>query len=416
MENPDVLIIGSGAAGLTAAIFAAEAGRNAMVLERTDKPGKKILMSGGTRCNVLPVHMTLDDYFTDSSKNLLKRIFKSWSLEACKQWFENDLGLELACEAASNKWFPKSNSAHDVRDVLLNKALTLGVEFRYNTAVSRLRETVEGWSVSDENGRVYSSPQIIVATGGLSIPTIGTDGMGHKFLQHIGVELRPTYPALTPLTGQHPGSENLSGISLQVKMTCRVASAEGKTETEANREGFLFTHKGFSGPAILDVSHYATKYLIGIGDRPEYRLNWTGISEEEWRERILRSKSTARNMLKEALPNRLAEAICSELPFADHKVAELSKSNRQLMMSLLTGYPLKWSSSEGYRKAEVTGGGVPLEAVETSSMKLKGFEGLFVCGEILDVFGRIGGFNFYWAWVTGRLAGLSVSKPPAELA
>ena len=400
------IIIGAGAAGLTAAIFAAQSGGNVTVLERTNKAGKKILMSGGTRCNVLPVHMELSDYYTDSSVNLLKRIFKSWSLNAFKDWFENDLGLKMACEIESNKWFPSSNSAEEVRDVLLKKALSLGVNLVYNVPVNRIVTTTDGWTVFADQGGSYSADKLIIATGGLSVPTIGTDGMGHKFLGALDVPLRPTYPALTPLTGNHPGSENLAGISLQVQIAVR-NSETGATLGQSVREGFLFTHKGFSGPAVLDVSHFATKYLTELGPRPEYRVNWTSESSDLWRTRVDNSRSTVRNLIKEYLPNRLAEALASEHPNPDKKVAECSKMDRQDLMRLLTDYPLKWSSNEGYRKAEVTGGGVPLEAINTATMQVKDYPGLYLCGEILDVFGRIGGFNFYWAWVTGRLAGIS---------
>jgi predicted Rossmann fold flavoprotein len=362
LKNIDVLIIGAGAAGLTAAIFAASdrhssksrdgatnsipstdlnrdtsdpnknesdlngvttnsnrdtsaqnrdvldknrdfstpnpdisaQNRRILVLERTNKPGKKILMSGGTRCNVLPVQMSIDDYFTDSSKNLLKRIFKSWSVEACKTWFEHDLKLSLSCEIESNKWFPTSNSAEEVRDSLVDRALTLGVEFRYNAGISRLMQTSDGWTAIDENGAVYAAQKVIVATGGLSVPTIGTDGMGHKFLQQLGVELKQTYPALTPLTGPHPGSENLAGISMHVKIEAKSGSNQGKAMGNSNREGFLFTHKGFSGPAVLDISHLATKAVLGLGERPEMLVNWSGESPEIWKDRIKSSKSTAK--------------------------------------------------------------------------------------------------------------------------
>lgn len=398
----DVVVAGAGAAGLTAAIFAAEKGASVCILERTDKPGKKILMSGGTRCNVLPVRMSLDDYYTDSSTNLLKRIFRSWSVDACKSWFESDLKLSLACEMESNKWFPVSNSAKDVRDALLNKALSLGVVIQYNQSIIGLHQSEElGWELGVDGTREPVKAQnVIVATGGLSVPTTGTDGGGHKLLKSLGVALKPTYPALTPLTGSHPGAENLAGISLTVSL-----SQEKQT---AKREGFLFTHKGFSGPSVLDISHLATKFVTGLAPKPEYRVNWTGEAEDVWKQRLLDGKGTVKSVLKEHLPNRLADALIIGKPYSDHKIAELSKSNRLELLQLVTEYKLDWSSHEGYKKAEVTGGGVPLEAINTATMELKDMPGLFVCGEIIDVFGRIGGFNFYWAWVSGRLAGKSV--------
>jgi predicted Rossmann fold flavoprotein len=435
MKRSDVVVLGAGAAGLTAAIFAAQAGLKVTVLERTDKPGKKILMSGGTRCNVLPVTMTLDDYFSDSSVNLLKRIFNSWSVDDCKAWFEQDLGLPLACETESNKWFPVSNSARDVRDALLHRALKQGVQIHYNMPVTgvlregEVQQRVDStndsapilssepgnWLLQDENGRtIHKARRVILATGGLSVPTIGTDGMGHRILSGLNLPLRPTYPALTPLTGPHPGRQNLAGVSLRVAVTARA----GKTTLQSNREGFLFTHKGYSGPAVLDVSHMVTRYINStqnrsedqpVMQRPVITVNWTAEDPQVWKLRLQTGRATVRNSLHEHLPERLVDALLENLDCAEQKVSEISRANRQELMRRLTEYELPWASHEGYKKAEVTGGGLPLKQIDTATMQVKAAPGLFVCGEIIDVFGRIGGFNFYWAWVTGRLAGLSAS-------
>jgi len=457
MRIRDVVVLGAGAAGLTAAIFAAQSGRNVTVLERTDKAGKKILMSGGTRCNVLPVITSLDDYFTDSSPNLLRRIFNSWSVQACKDWFEQDLTLQLACETESNKWFPVSNSAKDVRDALLNRAISEGVEILYNVPATHIvlhqhsntfisgqvheeppptegvpRQKKSGknlnrssgnyhtrnaesaiWEIKDEkNQTTHRAHRVILATGGLSVPTIGTDGMGHKMLTELNLPLRPAYPALTPLAGPHPGQQNLAGVSLKVAITAKA----GKTVLQSNREGFLFTHKGYSGPAILDISHLVTRYIDStqnrisnesVMPRPIILVNWTGEDIQVWKARLESGKATVRNTLREHLPERLVDALLENLDCAERKVSEISRLQRQELLRRLTEYELPWASHEGYRKAEVTGGGLPLNQIDTATMQIKSLPGLYVCGEIIDVFGRIGGFNFYWAWVTGRLAGLN---------
>ncbi|MCH8523565.1 MAG: aminoacetone oxidase family FAD-binding enzyme [Balneolales bacterium] len=409
MINKDIVVVGAGAAGLTAAIFAAlqsSPETKIAIIERTDKAGKKILMSGGTRCNVLPVSMSEKDYFTDSSIHLLKRIFKSWSVEGCKNWFIDDLQLPLACEVETNKWFPVTNSAKDVRDALLNKALSLNVEIHYSTQITEMQHNHNDWILTASDAKQYQAKHVIWSTGGLSVPTIGTDGAGHQVLRSLGVQMKPTYPALTPLTGQHPGSSNLAGVSLTVGLTADTMIA--------SREGFLFTHKGFSGPSVLDVSHCVTRYVMGQQQRPELAINWTGESKDIWQKRLTTGKSTVLGTLKEYIPNRLAEALTEGKSYRNQKVSELSKNDRADLIQLVTAYSLSWSSHEGYRKAEVTGGGVPLEAIDTATMRLKNDPGLFLCGEIMDVFGRIGGFNFYWAWVTGRLAGLAASKLPAQ--
>jgi predicted Rossmann fold flavoprotein len=418
-----VIIAGAGAAGLTAAIFAAEAGARVTLLERTDKAGKKILMSGGTRCNVLPVTMELSDYFSGSSPNLMKRIFRSWSLDACKEWFTGDLGLKLACETTSNKWFPESNSAREVRDVLLNKALESGVNVVYNAPVSRIERRKENWVVHIEpkgaretSGRVRAKAAethfmecdaLIIASGGLSVPSIGTDGMGHRFLEKSGHHTTPVYAALTPLTGSDAGHRELAGVSLDVQLS---VYRDGRKETESNRSGFLFTHRGYSGPAVLDVSHFQVLAMEHGQPVPEYRVNWDGTGREIWEQRLFAGKGNVASVLKNHLPNRLAEALCHEAGVTGRNCAELGRNDRKKLLQLLTEYPLKISGHEGYKKAEVTGGGVPLGEINTATLESNIHPRLYVCGEILDVFGRIGGFNFYWAWVTGRLAGLSAAK------
>ncbi|MFW6348239.1 MAG: aminoacetone oxidase family FAD-binding enzyme, partial [Cyclonatronaceae bacterium] len=269
-----LIICGAGAAGLTAAIYAAEAGARVTLLERSDKAGKKILMSGGTRCNVLPLSAVLDDYHTSSSKNLLRRVFKSWSLEACKDWFTDELGLELACENESNKWFPKSNSAKEVRDKLLQKALAGGVELRYKSGVKALQKQENGqWTAELEHGGSISGDAIIVATGGLSIPTTGTTGMGHDFLAELGHTTGPVYPALTPLKTDSEPHKALAGISLEVGVEVHRA---GKKQAESARSGFLFTHRGYSGPAVLDISHHHRAELRGSDAITCYAI-WEGI-------------------------------------------------------------------------------------------------------------------------------------------
>jgi predicted Rossmann fold flavoprotein len=402
--NPDVIVVGAGAAGLTAAIFAAKSGKKVVLLERTDKAGKKILMSGGTRCNVLPVVMSLDDYVTDSSPNRLKRIFKSWSVEACKDWFEQELGLPLACEEETNKWFPVSNDAKDVRDVLLNRALALGVNVEYDTAVEWLTWDVGRWTLKTDSSKTFHAPKVILSTGGYSVPTIGTDGMGHRALAELGIPLNPTYPALTPLTGTHPGGGSLAGITVQVGIHIR--EANGKKIASNHRSGFLFTHTGFSGPAILDVSHHIIRAMESGRELPVYEVNFVGQTAEEIEPFFLKGNQLVHSVVNRFVPARLADALIEETYLVGISVADMRRSERKALLKLMTAYPLNITGHEGYRKAEVTGGGVPLEAIDTATMQVNGHPGLYVCGEILDVFGRIGGFNFYWAWVTGRLAGL----------
>lgn len=398
-----VLIVGAGAAGLTAAVFTSKKYNDVVIVERTNKAGKKIMISGGTRCNVLPVLMSYDDYFTSSSKNLMKNIFKSWSIQGCFEWLNKEIGLKMVTETESNKWFPASNSAKEVRDLLLSKAESQGVKVFYEQSVEHLYRENDRWVCKTQKGDKFTSDKIIIACGGLSLPEIGTDGTGFKLLKEMGHKVNKTYPALTPLKGTHPANILIPGISLNVNLNIKTDNKK----LSAERSGFLFTHRGFSGPSILDLSHYAVLAMEKSQIKPIITVNWVNKTEEEWKEIIMSSKGSILNKLKEYLPNRLAESLAIELGIEEINFSDLKKDKRNKLIENLTRYQLNYTGHEGYKKAEVTGGGIPLEEINTATMESKILNNLFLCGEILDVFGRIGGFNFYWAWVTGRLAGLS---------
>ena len=425
MDSADVITIGAGAAGLTAAIFAARTDRQVILLERSPQAGRKILMSGGTRCNVLPVRATLDDFVTESSRNRLRNIFKSWSVELCRKWFEEEIGLAMACETETNKWFPKSNSAREVRDLLLQHAESLGVRIRYSASVSSIEKEGDHWVTGTESGQQFRAPSVIIATGGLSIPGSGTDGTGHSLVQKLGHTLHPPYPALTPLKGPHPGGwGSLPGVSLDVSLAPENLIT-GKQEAHpfqpaGNRSqkrdkrnitapdaggGFLFTHKGYSGPAVLDISHVVVKAHMSGKQSAALRVNWTGKTEQWWRTQ-LDGKSDTTTLLRRHLPKRLADNLLADNGLSERKTAQLTKQEREQLITDVIAYRIIPTGHFGFDKAEVTGGGVPLDEINPATMESRIAPGLYLCGEILDVFGRIGGFNFYWAWVTGRLSGM----------
>ncbi|KAL0048575.1 hypothetical protein WJX82_006231 [Trebouxia sp. C0006] len=418
--SPDVIVVGGGAAGLTAAYFAASAGAQVTVLERSKVAGNKVLISGGTRCNVLPMHVDLNkDYFTESSRSALKAVFASWSLEQCKIWLESSdhIGIPLACELADSKYFPVSNSAKEVRDKILQACLKRGVKIRYNAGLERLQSQDDmGWQCSLADGKVLEAKRIVVASGGLSYPHLGTDGSGHRIMSKLGHGMQPMYPALTPLKGPHPGGQQLAGLSLyRVEAAAMVKDKQkGKRKaTTAARAGLLFTHRGYSGPAVLDLSHHAIMAAARGLDKPVIKMNWTGQSVESWRVLLDGSQGGAAGvgavLHRHGLPKRLVDALCHEADVTGTPLAQLKKADRVKLLELLTSYPLPITGHEGYPKAEVTGGGIPLSEINCSTMQSRKLKGLYLCGEICDVFGRIGGFNFYWAWLSGRLAGISAA-------
>ena len=410
---PSVVVIGGGAAGLTAAIFAGRAGARVTLLERTRRGGKKIVVSGGGRCNVLPSAVDYGRFVTASSPRLLRRILDSWPLPEQRAFFEGDLRVPLALEPETDKLFPVSNRATDVRDALVDAARAAGADLRFDTLVTSLEPTDDGragWRVGLEGAAPLDADAVVLATGGLSVPKTGSDGFGLRAAEALGLRVEPTYPALTPLTsggdGQGVPHADLSGVSLDVAVRAPVPKRAGRSGVET-AGGFLFTHRGYSGPAVLDVSHLTTlSRTDGDGGQPVL-VRWADRDADAW-DAALRAPGpgTVLAELRDALPARLAEALLAEAEVpGDRNRADLRRDERRRLVAVLTEYPLPWTGDEGYRKAEVTGGGVALGEVAPHSLEARARPGLFLCGEVLDAFGPIGGYNFLWAWATGRLAG-----------
>lgn len=403
MSQP-IVIVGAGAAGLMAAIFAADQGRPVLVLERTRDGGRKILISGGGRCNVLPSALDPDRFVSDSSRHLVRRLLTAWPLEQQRTFFEQELGIRLVLEPETGKLFPEGNRARDIRDGLIARARKAGAEFRFGQLVQEVKPDGDAWSVNLE-AKTLSAAAVILATGGLSVPNTGSDGVGLSIARRLGHEIHQTYPALTPLTADPPVHADLSGLSLRVTLSAKV---DGKRQQTTG--GFLFTHKGYSGPTVLDFSHLAIRSLGA--ERQELTVQWGERTEAEWEVRLQeRSSRTVLTILRDELPARLAERLLQESGIeAATKLAQLSRTDRKSLIERLVRYPLPWTGDEGYKKAEVTGGGVALSEVNPTTLESRRHRGLFFCGEILDAFGPIGGYNFSWAWSTGRSAGLGAAK------
>src|SRR5262245_35234890 len=232
-----------------AAIFAASRGHRVIVLETTRDGGRKILISGGGRCNVLPRAIEPERFVSDSPRPLVRRLLKSWPLEEQRAFFERDLGIPLKLEADTGKYFPVSDRARDVRDRLLAKADRAGVQFRFETRLTDVTRRDDGWLVHTTSGPI-DADFVIVASGGRSVPATGSDGAGLDLAARLGHTTHPTYPALTPLRCGPAPRASRAGISLNVRIR-----AKWRGKTIESRGGFLFTHRGYSGPAVLDISH-----------------------------------------------------------------------------------------------------------------------------------------------------------------
>ena len=397
MSEPSVAVVGAGAAGLVAAAFAAAAGARTTLIERTKEGGRKILISGGGRCNVLPSVLAPERFVTDSPAPLLRRMLRAWPLHEQRAFFEHDLGVPLALEEESGKWFPRSDRAKDIRDGLVAFARSKGVQLQFDTTVTDLISAPGGFRLASSRGELEFD-RVILATGGLSVPTTGSDGTGLRIAQRFGHTMIDTYPALTPLLGADESHAGLSGVSLNVRLRAKVGAKV--TETHG---GFLFTHRGYSGPSVLDISH-----LTSRGDTPVIRAQWSGRTAAQWTQDFDAPSASVASLLARHVPARLGEHLMAAAGVpADRRTSDLKRAERLALIDRLAAYPLPWSGNEGYKKAEVTGGGVALSEVDSKTLESKRVAGLYLCGEMLDAFGPIGGHNFAWAWATGRAAGIA---------
>jgi predicted Rossmann fold flavoprotein len=388
-----VAVVGAGAAGLVAAGFAAAGGATVTLIERTKDGGRKILISGGGRCNVLPSVLAPDRFVTASPPHLLRSMLRAWPLHEQRAFFEDELQIPLVLEEESGKLFPRSNRAKDVRDALVAFARGRGAGVQFETTVNGIARSDDGFTLQTSNGSL-SCDRVILATGGLSVPATGSDGTGLRIAAEFSHDLVDTYPALTPLVADGSRHSALSGVSLTVRL--RAKDANNKTiETQG---GFLFTHRGYSGPSVLDISH-----VTELGSQA-IRAQWASLSVED----LSGKDDVVSSILSRKIPQRLAEQLLRECAIPpDRRTSSLKREERNALIEAVTSYPLPWTGNEGYKKAEVTGGGVALTDIDPKTLESRKVQGLYLCGEMLDAFGPIGGHNFAWAWATGRAAGLA---------
>ncbi|HEX2798103.1 MAG TPA: aminoacetone oxidase family FAD-binding enzyme [Thermoanaerobaculia bacterium] len=414
--KPDVVVVGGGAAGLLAALAAARGGRRVLALEAAKDAGRKILVSGGGRCNVLPMEDALTRFVSESPNRLVRRFLDRWPLSGQRLFFEELLGGRLREEPESRKLFPPSNRAKDVRDALREALAAARGTLRAAAPVRDLVRKGGGFAVHLDGGEEIAAPRVILATGGLSVLAGGADAAGYAWAAAMGHTVRPTYPALVPLTGDAPAHHALAGVSLAARVTARSA---GDRATSSG--GFLFTHKGWSGPAVLDVSHVVERAALA-GASAEVRVcfgeSLAGDAAARWDAALRGAGRTGGSgslfllpfLRKCPLPDRLASLVLETARVPDIQLSYLSREARVRVVETLTAFPIPATGTEGYRTAEVTGGGVALEEVDPGSGRSRLVPGLFLAGEILDAFGPIGGFNFQWAWATGRTAGEAAAR------
>ena len=388
-ETVDVLILGGGAAGLMCGRVAGRRGRSVLILDHAKKPAEKIRISGGGRCNFTNLH-SHPRAFLSANPHFCKSAFSRYTQDDFVQlitehaiaFHEKKLG-QLFCD----------DSAQQIIDMLLSECRNAGAELRLNTEVGKITAVDAGYHV-ETSGGVIACHSLVIATGGLSIPKIGATRFGYDVARQFGLKVTDLKPALVPLTFQAGFLDRcraLSGLSVDAEVRF------GKT---LFREGLLFTHRGLSGPSILQISSYWDEAgTIEINLVPDVRM-------EDW----LKARKTATpkqdllTAIAEHLPRRLAEDILDEIGIGG-RLADLSHAKLATVAARLNQWTVKPSGTEGYRTAEVTLGGVDVSELSAKTMEARHQPGLFFIGEVVDVTGHLGGFNFQWAWSSGFVAG-----------
>ncbi len=388
----DVVIVGGGAAGLMCALTAGKRGLRVLVLDHANRVGKKILMSGGGRCNFTNTGTTPANFISANPhfcKSALARYTPQDFVEMVERhgiaYHEKELG-QLFCDVSSKQ----------IVAMLLDECAQAQVRIETSCSVERLHRTDSGFELGTTLGK-FSAPAVVVACGGLSIPSMGASGFGYEIARQFGHTVLPTRAGLVPLTlsGRHQERmQDLSGVALPVEAQCNGQSF---------RNFMLVTHRGVSGPSILQISSYWQP-----GDELRLDLLPGRDALDTLREQqALRPAAELKTVLSDLLPRRFAHRLC-EFALPNRPMKQFNDPQLREMASQLQSWPLVASGTEGYRTAEVTLGGVDTNQLSSSTMQSKQVDGLYFIGEVVDVTGWLGGYNFQWAWASGFAAGNAV--------
>lgn len=390
-EKVDVVVIGAGAAGLMCAAEAGKRGRNVLVLDHAKKPGRKILISGGGRCNFTNYDVSAANYLCKNPhfvKSALSQ-YTNWDFISLVSKYgidyeERDHG-QLFC----------LDSAKNIVDMLLSECRLPNIEFRYQVEIDNIEQTEHGFCFS-ANGQLIECESLVVATGGLSMPKLGATPFGYKVAESFGLNVIPTTAGLVPFTLHKEDKEHfapLSGIAIPVIMTAE----DGTTFKEA----LLFTHRGLSGPSVLQISSYW---------KPGQKVTVDLVPDEDISALLEVSKEkhpnqSLKNTLAKVLPKRVVEILIERKELVDKPLKQFNPKEMDAIVETLSGWTIVPNGTEGYRTAEVTLGGVDTDTLSSKTMECKTIKGLFFVGEVMDVTGWLGGFNFQWAWASGWVAG-----------
>lgn len=391
MIKTDVLIIGAGAAGLMCAATAGYRGKSVIVVDMGKKPGRKILISGGGRCNFTNAGASPNNYLSQNphfAKSALSRYTQHDFIELVERhgmpFHHKTLG-QLFCD----------NGAQDIVDILMTECDWAGVHVHLRSEVLSVEQLEDGFKVIT-SGETYLAQSLVVASGGLTMPKLGATPIGYKIAKQFGLEVLPTTAALVPFTLHDHDKERfdgLSGISIATEVT-----SECGTQF---LENILFTHRGLSGPAILQISSFwQAGQAVSINLLPDTQLD---AQIKTWRDE--HPQKSLKNMLTTLLPKRFIEAMVSQQEIIDKPINQLSNAEVQQLSDYIHAWTIKPNGTEGYRTAEVTLGGVNTDELSSKTFETKKVNGLYFIGEVIDVTGWLGGYNFQFAWSSGVACG-----------
>ncbi len=412
MDRADVVVVGAGAAGLMAAIWAGQVNARSakrtylIVFDGANRIGAKLLVSGGGRCNV--THDVVDERaFAGSSRHAIRKVIQRFDSAKTVTFFRK-IGVELKRED-TGKLFPITDDASTVLDALLGEVRRVGAHIKPGHRVESIERTDAGRFELHGPWGNCRADRVILATGGRSLPKTGSDGFGYTLASRLGHSLTERiFPALVPLLlPEGHFIRALSGLTLHTRLEVR--SATGKV-LAAFTDSTLCTHFGLSGPSVLDISRY---YLAAHASDPNTQLtvNWLPDESADNIDGLLQTRDDRNiaGVLRRKLPERLTRALCEEAKVDPSRpISQLSRESRRALVQAITAMPLPIVGDKGFAVAEVTAGGVPLREINVATMESRVCPGVFLCGEICDVDGRIGGYNFQWAWSSGYVAGVSV--------
>jgi predicted Rossmann fold flavoprotein len=404
--------VGAGAAGLATAIFTRRRNpaRTVLLLEGARKPGAKILVSGGSRCNLTNVVVN-DRDFWGGRPAIVRRVLRAFPVDQTVACFR-ELGVQVH-EEAGGKLFPDTNRARDVLDALLREAARLGVVLRTGERVSGIVCSGEGLEVAAASGRVHARA-VVLATGGQSLPKTGSDGAGFAFARTLGHTIVPPTPALVPLVLREddPLHRALAGVAQEVELTIWT---DGTVATRLSG-ALLWTHAGVSGPVAMNASRHWLR-ARAEGREAAITVNFVQGAAFEHVDRRWAMLAQGRPglSLQHALATMVPASAAAALLADRHldgttALAHLAREDRRALAHTLVAWPLPVTGTRGYNYAEATAGGVDLAQIDPSTMASRICPGLYLVGEILDVDGRIGGFNFQWAWSTAHVAGAALAR------